>query len=105
MTTTYANVSLNISWYDSAHTLISTSTNVKSIGSATWTYFTNAFVAPATAAYATLVPTLGGTPSAGNPLYLSYTKMVATDPTYVSSVAEMAYNSGQRSPTGVTQLN
>lgn len=106
MTTSWTGLSMSVNWFDPLGAYISTSSNSLSIGAATWTYFSNQFVAPAGAASAALVPTLGSTPSAGNPLYISYINFVARDPDTVASVAELTYSStGQWAPTGVTQLN
>lgn len=100
------NVSMSVNWYDSSQTLISTSSNGLGITAATWTYFNSQYVAPATAAYATMVPTLTGTPSAGNPLYLSYAALLFTDPDTLSSVAEITYSgTTPQGPSGVIQLN
>lgn len=106
MTTTYANVSMSVNWFDGNQVYMSTSSNVQTIGSATWTLFQNQYVAPVGAAYATLVPTLGGTPPAVNPLYLSFAALRRTDGSTLSSVAEMNYDgTNLRPPTGITQLN
>lgn len=106
MTSSYTDVSMSVNWYDSTQAYMSTSSNSTSIGAATWTLFSNVFAAPAGAAYATLVPTLGSTPSAGNPLYISYAAFRPTDPSTLSSVAEMDYTGTNLwPPTGVTQLN
>jgi hypothetical protein len=103
---TGSNLSLSVNWFDSSQTYLSTSTNGQNLSAATWTYVSNQFVAPATAAYATLVPTLSGTPSAGNPLYISFAALLVTDPQTLSSVAEITYNgTTPQGPTGVVQLN
>lgn len=105
LTTSYA-VSMSINWFDSTQTYISTSSNSQTVGAATWTYGINTVIAPEGAAYATLVPTMGGTPSAGNPLYISYATLLRTDPVTLSSVAEVTYeDSNPWGPTGVDQLN
>jgi hypothetical protein len=99
-------LSLSVNWFDSTQTYLSTSSNSQSISAATWTLFKNVFTAPAGAAYAALVPTLGSTPSAGNPLYISFASFLQTDPSTLSSVAEMDYDGvHQWPPTGITQLN
>lgn len=100
-----SNVSLSVNWFDSTHTLISTSSNTQSVGAATWTYFSNVFTPPQGAAYAALVPTLSGTPSAGNPLYISYITLLKTDPDTLSSVAQVTYGTNLWPPTGINQLN
>lgn len=106
MTTTYSNVSVSVNWFDTNQVYMSTSSNTQTIGSATWTLFQNQYVAPVGAAYATLVPTLGGTPSAGNPLYLSFASLRQTDSSTLSSVAEMVYDGTNLwPPTGIDQLN
>ena len=106
MTTTYSNVSMSVNWFDATNTYISTSSNTQTIASATWTLFQSEYVAPAGAVYATLVPTLGGTPSAGNPLYLSFASLRPTDSSTLSSVAEMVYDGTNLwPPTGIDQLN
>lgn len=106
MTTAYTNLSMSVNWFDSAQTYLATSSNTQSIGAATWTYFTNTFTPPVGAAYAALVPTLGGTPSAGNPLYISYITLIKTDPDLLASVAQVKYDSGRTwGPLGVSQLN
>jgi hypothetical protein len=106
MTTTYNNVSVSVNWFDANHVYMTTTSNTQTIGSATWTLFQNEYIAPIGAAYATLVPTLGGTPSAGNPLYLSFASLRLTDPSTLSSVAEMVYDGTNLwPPTGVDQLN
>jgi hypothetical protein len=99
-------LSLSVNWYDSTHTLISTSTQSQTLPSATWTYVTRIWTPPNGAAYVTLVPTLGSTPSASNPLYLSYVTLTKTDPDVLASVAEVNYDADEVwGPTGVTQLN
>lgn len=100
------NVSVSVNWYDSSQALISTSSNGQGLSAATWTFVSNQYVAPATAAYASMVITLSGTPSAGNPLYISYAALLFTDPDTLASVAEINYNgTTPQGPTGVTQLN
>lgn len=106
--TGYSNVSLSVNWYDSANNLLSTSSNVVSVPAATWTFLNNYFVVPAGAARATLVPTEGGTPAAGNTLYLSNVTLTAAPENTgaIASVAAVDYPSGALwPPTGVTQLN
>lgn len=105
--TGYSNVSLSVKWYDSAGTLLSTSSNVVSVPAATWTYLNSYFVVPVGAAQATLVPTESGTPAAGNTLYLSNVTLTLA-PECVgtqASVTQVTYPTGaQWPPTGVTQL-
>ena len=99
------NVTLSVNWFDANQAYISTSSNTQSLSAATWTMFLNTYTPPSTAAYATLVPTLGGTPAAGNPLYISWIQLVKADPDVLSSVAEVTYGTNLWPPTGITQLN
>lgn len=105
--TGYGSVSLSVKWYDSAGTLLSTSSNVVSVPAATWTYLNNYFVGPVGASQATLVPTESGTPAVGNTLYLSNVTL-ALAPECVgaqSSVTQVNYLAGaQWPPIGVTQV-
>lgn len=101
-----SNMSLSVNWFDATQTYITTSSNGVNLSAATWTLFQNQYVAPAGAAYATLVPTLTGTPSAGNPLYISFASLRQTDSSTLSSVAEMVYDGTNLwPPTGIDQLN
>jgi len=63
--------SLSTNWYDSASVYLSTSNTIVSLPATTWTFVGNWFAVPSGASRATVVPTLGGTPSAANLLYLS----------------------------------
>lgn len=106
--TGYSNVSLSVKWYDSASTLLSTSSNVVTVPAATWTFLDNFFVVPVGAVQATLVPTESGTPAAGNTLYLSNITLTAAPENTgaLASVAAVDYPSGATwPPIGVTQLN
>lgn len=98
-------VSISINWFDGNQTYISTSSNTVTVPAATWTYVTNSAVAPDGAAYASVVPTEGGTPTTSNVFYLSYVSLTAFDPTVMSSVAQVTYGTSPWPPTGITQLN
>jgi hypothetical protein len=107
--TTWANFSLSLNWYDSSQTLISTSSATVSLTGATWTSESNNLQPPSTAAYAQLAPTLSGTPTSSNTLYMSDVYLVLSPvsiPSF-SSIATVQYaNSGASwPPIGVTQLN
>jgi hypothetical protein len=103
--TGYGSVSLSINWYDSGGSYLSTSSNTSGIAAATWTHIVNTFLAPATAAYAALVPTESGTPAASNLLYLSnaiiqYATGIATT---LSSQISVNYDS-TGNPVSTTRL-
>lgn len=104
--TTWPSVSLSVTWYDGSLNVISTSSNVQSLTGATWTNFINIFQAPATAAYAAVVPTLGGTPTAANTLFLSdvVLQLSPENTKMVSSVAQLTYVDDTWPPTGVVLL-
>lgn len=103
--TGYSNVSLSVNWFDSTGAYLSTSSNTVSLTAATWTQQVNNFQAPDGTAYATLVPTEGGTPSAADLLYLSYLTLTNPDPSSLPSVAVVDYeNTEAWGPTGVSQL-
>ncbi len=103
--TGWANVSLSVNWFDSSQAYLSTSSSTVSLAAATWTQQVNNFQAPTGAAYATLVPTQGGTPGVTNTLFLSYLTLTNTDPSALASVAVVNYGGDIGAPTGVTQLN
>jgi hypothetical protein len=63
-------VQLAVNWFDASHAYLSTSLVTGAIAAATWTPFCGSFVAPAGAAFATVVPGLGGTPAAGQVFYV-----------------------------------
>lgn len=56
-------VTLNINWFNSSGTYLSTSGYSQTPAANTWTFYINEFTAPANTAYAQIIPTLGGTPS------------------------------------------
>lgn len=62
--------STSVNWYNSSNTYLSTSSAFVSVPAATWTQASQFYVAPANAAFATLVPTVSGTPAASNVFYL-----------------------------------
>jgi len=105
--TGYSAVSLSVNWYDTSGTYLSTSSNAMSMPAATWTFVSNYFVAPVGAAQATLAPTEGGTPAAGNTLYLSNVSLTLAPEAVgaMSSVAQVNYpTSALWPPITVTQL-
>jgi len=62
-------VHLNVNWYDASSTYLSTSSGPILVAANTWTFVSNTFVAPATAAFASIVPTVTGTPAASDILW------------------------------------
>jgi hypothetical protein len=62
-------VNLNVNWYTSTSTYISTSSGSFSATANTWVNAQNQFVAPANAAQASIVPTMSNTPAAGVTLW------------------------------------
>lgn len=62
-------VNLNVTWYTSGGTTISTSTASLAVPANTWMRIQTTFVAPATATQASIVPTIPGTPAAGVTLW------------------------------------
>jgi len=71
------NYSTSINWFDASGTYITTSSAVISVPATTWTQVTNTFTAPANAMFATLVPTLTGTPAAAQIWYVDDTTLIA----------------------------
>lgn len=65
-----SNFSMSVNWFDSTHTYLSTSSVTVSATAGAWQQVVNSFTAPASAAYASLVPTLSGTPAAGQVWYV-----------------------------------
>lgn len=64
------NYSTSISWYNAAGVFISTSSALVSVPAGVWTPVSNTFTAPALAAFASIVPTLSGTPASANVWYV-----------------------------------
>lgn len=60
---------ININWFDAAHSYLSTSANTAVLTPGTWVLYDQTFTAPASAAYATVLMTFGGTPGAGYVMY------------------------------------
>lgn len=77
------NVSMSVAWYNSSHTFISTSFNFVTVPATTWTQIQNVFTAPAGAAFAVLVPTVGGTPAASNIFYVDNCVLTPVVTTFV----------------------
>jgi hypothetical protein len=60
---------LNINWFDAGHSYLSTDSNSLTLTPGQWTLFDKTSTAPASAAYATVLQVIGGTPGAGYKLY------------------------------------
>lgn len=82
------NFSMSVNWFDADDVYISTSTNYVSVAAATLTQITNTFTAPAGAAWGTIVPTLAGTPAAGQLWYLDDLSMTVTHNTGIPNITE-----------------
>jgi Carbohydrate binding domain len=64
------NYSSAVNWYDASNVFISTSFTMVSVGAALWTPVIQSYTAPVGAAFAAIVPLLGGTPAASNIFYI-----------------------------------
>lgn len=62
-------VALNINWYDSGESYLSTSSNDAAVTANTWTWFTLTATAPGGSAFANLAPTVPSFPPASDVLY------------------------------------
>lgn len=108
--TGYANVAVNINWYNSSHTLLSTTSGtVTALAAATWTQYSTTGTAPSGAVYGTIVPIETGTPAATRLLYVSAATLQDTSGQMLSSAAQLDYAGSYPSstawpPLGVTQL-
>lgn len=60
---------LNINWYDTSHVYLSTSSNPATLTPGTWTLFDKTSTAPASAAYASILMSVSGTPGTGYVLH------------------------------------
>lgn len=71
---------VNINWFDASHAYLSTSSNSSVPATGAWLPYDATFAAPANAAYATLVYSIGGTPGAGVLLYGDDMRLRAATP-------------------------
>lgn len=104
----YANVAVNINWYNSGGSLLSTTSGaVTAVAAATWTQLSTTSTGgiPAGAATGTIVAAETGTPPAGALLYI-YATLQDTSGPMLSSAAQISYPSAgsNQTPTGITQL-
>lgn len=106
----YASVAVNISWYNSAHTLLSTTSGtVTALAAGAWTQYSTTGTAPSTAAYATIVPAETGTPPSSALLYVSAATLQDTVGSPLASIAVLGYGGTWPSaaaalPLSVSQL-
>lgn len=104
--TGYADVAVNINWYSSTGTLLSTTAGtVTSVAAATWTEITTTGPVPASAASGTIVIAETGTPPATALLYC-YAAMQDESGPMLASVAQIGYTGTGANlvPTDVTPL-
>lgn len=103
----YSQFSLSVSWFDAGQTYLSTDSMTQTLTAATWTHAQNWALAPAQAAYANVVPTLGGTPASSVLLYMSDVFLILSPECVgsLTSAAAIEYPSGAPwPPVGVEQL-
>lgn len=99
--------SLESSWYNNNQAFISTTgTSAITLTAATWTLIINYLASASGAEYGQIVPTLGGTPSSSNTLYLSDVAMVLApeNTTAIPSAVQFTYGTNLWPSTGVIQL-
>lgn len=77
-TSTTANIGVSVNWYDATHTFISATSNTASATGAQWNFLTShTNTAPSNAAFAEVIPIIGGTPAAGQLLWWDEVKLRA----------------------------
>lgn len=99
--------SLNFKWFDLNNVNFTTSSNFVSVPAATWTFLSNYYLAPSTAAYGAIVPIYSGTPLASNTTYLSNVSVVDSieRTSTLSDIAAITYGGNGWPPLEVTQLS
>lgn len=99
-------VSLSVNWFDHNMNYLATTFTGTSLSAATWTNVVSYNLAPSTAAYAAINPTITGTPGVGNTLYLSNVTLTSSIEltSTQASVASISYGGTAWPPTGVTTL-
>lgn len=104
--TTWTTFTLSMNWFDNAGNYISTSSSTATLTGATWTSVTNYFQVPATAATGQIVPTLNGTPTAAQLLYMSNVRLLMTPETVpaLTGVEQIVYNGTGYQPSIINQL-
>lgn len=104
--TGYANVAVNINWYNASGTLLSTTSGtVTSVAASTWTQITTTSTGgiPAGASTGTIVIAETGTPPSSALLYI-YAAIQDVSGPMLASVAQVNYPGAYQLPTGITQL-
>ena len=100
------NYSTSVRWYNASNTLLSTSSATVSVSATTWTQVSNSFTAPANAAWATITPTLSGTPAAGQVWYVDDASLrVITGAQWRGPAGTTGLQWGQPNSTGVVSLD
>lgn len=104
--TGFSSVTVAVNWYTSARTFISTSAAAVSVSANTWTNLNEVYLAPAAAAYASVLIAELGTPTSGNTLYLSNITLTYSPETVtpMSSVVAVDTDPVTGMPTGVTRI-
>jgi len=105
--TGWANFSLNINWFDSTGTYMSTTVgSTVSLAAATWTFVSTFGQPPLGAATGAVVPTESSSPGATNTLFCSNVFGMYSPEygTALTSAAQVEYGTAQWPPIGVTQL-
>lgn len=87
------NFSVSVNWFDANGIYLTTSANYVSVAAATLTQVTNTFTAPAGAARATIVPSLAGTPAAGQLWYLDDLSFTVTHNTGTPNITDFLVGS------------
>ena len=102
----YAGFSLSVNWYDSGGGYISTGSSIVALAAATWANIVNYFLAPDTAAYATIAPTESGTPTTGDVLYMSDVVLARSPETVpaLSSAVAVGYDAVTGLPDSVSEI-
>jgi hypothetical protein len=107
--TTWANFSLTVNWYDGQGNFLRANSNTVSLPGATWTSVSNYFDPFPDVAYGRIVPTMSGTPTSSNTLYMSNVYLALSPesvPPYTSVTAVQYQPTGiPWPPTGAVQLN
>ncbi len=107
-------ISVSVNWSNSSFVYLSTLSVTQSVTANTWTFFYGELTAPANTAYATIVPTMTGTPAGSNIMYVDNIRMQApsvsaatfrdqtTEPKFS---APLAYDHGWRDVVNSVQFN
>lgn len=91
-----SNVSVSVNWFDASHTYISTTSNTTSATAGQWNFLTANNTAPAGAAFADVVLTVGGTPAASNLIWWDEAKIRPAVPGIDLAAALLAQYAGRK---------